>query len=90
MEHYDEEVNLEDPVQDDELQVVDDIDVIEQELFPQEDSVSCYKSAPLSSSVELSISDHQAADAHVDNTETYLSSLVLQPLAISSIFFQLV
>ena len=77
-------------MQDDELQVVEDIDVIEQKRFPQEEdySVSCCKPVPLSSSVELSISDHQAV--HVDNTETSLSSLVLQPLAISLIFFQLV
>ena len=91
LENSDEELNSENPAQDDELQVVDDIDVIEQDLFPQEeDSVSRCKSAPLSSSVELLISDHQAADVHEDNTETYLSSLVLQPLAISLIFFQLV
>ena len=43
----------------------------------------------MSSSVELSISDHQAATVHVDNTVTYLSSLVRQP-TISLIFFQLV
>ena len=91
VENSDEELHLENPAQDDELQVVDDIYVIEKDLFPQEeDSVSRCKSAPLSSSVELLISDHQAADVHVDNTETYLSSLVLQPLAISLIFFQLV
>ena len=69
------------------IQVVDDIDVIEQERFPQEEGYSVHycKPATLSSSVEILISDHQAADVHVDNTETSLSSLELRPLAINLI-----
>ena len=81
--------SLENPEEDDELQVVDEIDIIEQELFPQEEGGCVSTPTPLSSSIELSVSNYQVEDAHVDKNEPSLSSLVLQPLAMSLIFFQL-
>eukprot|EP00731_Ephydatia_muelleri_P027558 Em0019g431a len=71
--------SLEKPEEDDELQVVDEIDIIEQELFPQEEGGCVSTPTPLSSSIELSVSNYQVEDAHVDKNEPSLSSLVLQP-----------
>ena len=48
--------SLENPEEDDELQDVDEIDIIEQELFPQEEGGCVSTPTPLSSSIELSVS----------------------------------
>lgn len=90
----DEESNTTYEEQDDETQVVAEMDLVDQELLIQEEDnstsaaqgISCCESELPNT---FSIDDH-STEVHVDNPQQSLSCLILRPLAISLIFFQLV